>query len=61
MVTEALIVQIIVFAAVVAAVIVIAKILADTARASEERMNEMQDQAARSAVELSPMFWGRWD
>ena len=56
MVTEALIVQIIVFAAVVAAVIVIAKILADTARASEERMNEMQDQAARSAVELSPML-----
>jgi tight adherence protein B len=55
MVTEALIVQIIVFAAVVTAVAVIAKILADTARASEERMNEMQEQAARSAVELSPM------
>lgn len=55
MVTEALIVQVTVFAAVVAAAVVIAKILADTARASEERLNEMQDQAARSGMELSPM------
>ena len=55
MVTEALIVQVIVFAAVAATVIAISKILADTARASEERLNEMQDRAIRSAVELSPM------
>lgn len=55
MVSEVLIVQVIVFAAVVAIVIAFAKILADTARASEERLNEMQDQAMRSAVELSPM------
>lgn len=55
MVTEALVVQILVFAAVVAAVVVIAKILADTARASTERLNEMQDQVVRSAVDISPM------
>lgn len=55
MVTEAIIVQILVFMAVVSMVVVIAKILADTAKASEERLREMQDLAVRSAVELSPM------
>ncbi|MBE6395419.1 MAG: hypothetical protein E7046_00235 [Lentisphaerae bacterium] len=55
MVTEALVVQILVFAAVVVAVAVVAKILADTARASTERLNEMQDQVVRSAVDISPM------
>ena len=53
--TEALVVQILVFAAVVVAVAVVAKILADTARASTERLNEMQDQVVRSAVDISPM------